>query len=175
MVTIVRGIALSLKKESSKLINSLNEGNFYADCPCCRESFALNDTGLFYLDDFSSQAQEVYNQKICELKDRRTQLKEKKQKISTTSKVAAKAINIGKILERLAPCMKTFPFERNDCRSLFDPIDYIIFEGLEKDGIVNKIIFTDIKTGKARLTGKQKEIQNLVENKQVLWEKYKRK
>jgi len=174
MVTVVGGINLSLKKESSKLINSLNEGSFYAECPCCRESFALKDTGLFYLDDFSSQAQELYTQRICELKDRRKQLKEKKQKISKTSKVAAKAINIGKILERLAPCMKTFPFERNDCRSLFDPIEYIIFEGLEKDGIVKKIIFSDIKTGKARLTGKQKEIKNLVEDKQVLWETYKR-
>ena len=163
-----------MKKEGNKLINSLNEGSFYSECPCCRESFALEDTGLFYLDHFSPQAEELYNEKICELKDRRIQLKEKKQKISKTSKVGAKAVNIGKILERLAPCMGTFPFERNDCRSLFDPIDYIIFEGLEKDGIVSKILFTDIKTGKARLSGKQKEIQNLVENKQVLWETYKR-
>jgi predicted Holliday junction resolvase-like endonuclease len=163
-----------LKKEGNKLIDSLNEGNFYAECPCCRESFALEDTGLFYLDDFSPQAEERYNEKICELKDRRIKLKEKKQKISTTSKVGAKAVNIGKILERLAPCLTTFPFERNDCRSLFDPIDYIIFEGLEKDGKVKKIIFTDIKTGRAKLTGKQPEIKNLVENKHVLWETYKR-
>jgi len=150
---------LSLKKESIKLIESLNKGIFYSECPCCREMFALKDTGLFYLDDFSSQAQELYNQKICELKDRRIQLNGKKQKISKTSKIAAKSINIGKILERLAPCMETFPFNRNDCRSLFDPIDYIVFEGLEKGGLVKKMFFTDIKTGKARLTGKQKEIQ----------------
>ena len=107
---------LSLKKEGIRLINSLNEGGFYAECPCCRESFAIEDTGLFYLDDFSPHAEELYNEKICEFKERRIQLKEKKQKISKTSKVGAKAVNIGKILERLAPCMATFPFERNDCR-----------------------------------------------------------
>jgi len=169
------GIMLSLKKEGTKLINSLNKGSFYAECPCCRESFALKDTGLFYLDDFSPPAEELYNQKIWELKDIRKGLKEKKQKISKTSKIVAKAVNIGKILERLAPCMETFPFERNDCRSLFDPIDYIIFEGLEKEGTVKKILFTDIKTGRfSKLSGKQKEIQSLVENKQVLWETYKR-
>ena len=143
-------------------------------CPCCRERFALEDTGLFYLDDFSPPAEELYTEKICELKDRRIKLKEKKQKISKTSKVGAKAVNIGLILERLAPCMATFPFERNDCRSLFDPIDYIIFEGLEKEGKVKKIIFTDIKTGRANLTGNQPEIKSLVENKQVLWETYNR-
>ena len=165
---------LNLKKEGIKLIQSLNEGNFHSECPCCGESFAIKDVGLFYLDDFSSEAKELYNQKICELKDRRKELKELRLKISKTSKVVAKAVNIGKILERLAPCMQTFPFERNDCRSLFDPIDYIIFEGLEKDGVVNKILFTDFKTGKARLSGKQKRIQKLVENKQVFWEIFSR-
>ena len=122
----------------------------------------------------SAEAEELYNQKICDLRDRRRELKEIRQNISKTSKVVAKAVNIGKILERLAPCMATFPFNRNDCRSLFDPIDYVIFEGLEKEGIVKKIIFSDIKTGRARLTGKQKEIKNLVEDKEVLWETYKR-
>lgn len=175
LIISARGITLSLKKEGINLINSLNEGSFYAECPCCRQSFALKDTGLFYLDDFSSEAEELYNQKICELKDRRKELRERRQKISKTSKVGAKAVNIGKILERLAPCMKTFPFVRNDCRSLFDPIDYIIFEGLEKDGIVKKILFADIKTGKARPTGKQKKIKSLVESKHVVWETYKRK
>ena len=132
---------LSLKKEGIKLIESLNEGSFYAECPCCRESFAFEDTGLFYLDDFSPQAQEIYNEKICELKDRRIQLKEKKRKISKTSKVGATAVNIGKILERLAPCMGTFPFERNDCRSLFDPIDYIISSGLIGSPIMKSYLF----------------------------------
>lgn len=165
---------MSLKKEGTKLINSLNKSSFYAECPCCRESFALKDTGLFYLDDFSSEAEELYNQKICELKDRRKELKEIRQNISKTSKVMAKAVNIGKILERFAPCMATFPFNRNDCRSLFDPIDYVIFEGLTKEGTVKKIIFTDIKTGNAKLGKKQKEIQTLVDNKQVVWDTYKR-
>lgn len=165
---------MSLKKEGLKLIESVNEGGFYSECPCCRETFVLDETGLFYLDDFSPQAEELYKLKLSELEDREKQLKGMKQKINSTSKMGAKAVNIGKILERLAPCMETFPFERNDCRSLFDPIDYIIFEGLEKDSKVKRILFTDIKTGRSRLTKKQKEIQQLVDNKKVVWEKYKR-
>jgi hypothetical protein len=48
-----------------------------------------------------------------------------------------------------------------------DPIDYVIFEGLNKSGTVSKIIFTDIKTGAARLKNNQKEIKSLIENKKV--------
>ena len=47
-----------------------------------------------------------------------------------------------------------------------------IFEGLAKKGKVKKILFTDIKTGNAGLSRKQKEIQTLVENKQVVWDTY---
>jgi predicted Holliday junction resolvase-like endonuclease len=48
--------------------------------------------------------------------------------------------------------MRDFSFDRNDCRSLFDPIDYIIFEGLSKKNSVSKILFTEIKTGRLVLT-----------------------
>lgn len=68
--------------------------------------------------------------------------------------------------------MKGFCFEKNDCRSLFDPIDYVIFEGLTKKTSVSKILFVDIKTGKANLTGKQKEIRRLVQDKKVTWDTY---
>lgn len=69
--------------------------------------------------------------------------------------------------------MKKFHFDRNDCRSLFDPIDYVIFEGLSKKGTVNKIIFSDIKTGHSQLMVKQKQIKSLVEKKRVVWDTYK--
>jgi predicted Holliday junction resolvase-like endonuclease len=39
---------------------------------------------------------------------------------------------------------------------------------------VSKILFTEIKTGKARLNDHQKEIRNLVERKQVTWDTYKK-
>jgi predicted Holliday junction resolvase-like endonuclease len=38
--------------------------------------------------------------------------------------------------------------------------------------MVNKILFVDIKTGKASLTGKQKEIRDLIEDKKVTWDTY---
>src|SRR6266851_1397750 len=111
----------------------------------------LRDCGLFYLDDFTPEAREIYNQLKTELAERAQEIKERKEQISTTSEIGAKAVNIGFILERLAPSMSTFRFARNDCRSLFDPIDYVIFEGLTSKGVVSKLLFVDIKTGGARL------------------------
>jgi predicted Holliday junction resolvase-like endonuclease len=165
---------VNLTKEAKEIIRTLEENNFYSMCPCCGETILLKDAGLFYLDDFSPDAEKLYRQKVAECKLREKQLREKRKKISEKSEISTTAINIGFISERIAPLMRDFYFDRNDCRSLFDPIDYIIFEGLSKKNFVSKILFTEIKTGRARLNDHQKEIRSLVERKQVTWDTYKK-
>ena len=130
---------MSLTKEAKEIIRTLEENQFYAECPCCGETILLKDAGLFYLDDFSPNAEKLYQQKVAECKLREKQLREKRKKISEKSEISTTAINIGFISERIAPLMRDFSFDRNDCRSLFDPIDYIIFEGLSKKNSVSKI------------------------------------
>ena len=61
-----------------------------------------------------------------------------KEKIKGKSEVGARSVNIGKIVERIAPSLKGFPFQCNDCRSLFQPIDYLVLEGLTDTGLVKK-------------------------------------
>jgi len=163
---------MNLVKDAKETIRTLEENRFYAECPCCGEQILLRDAGLFYLDDFSAEAEELYKERLEELREEEKEIRERRKEISRGSEVKSAAVNIGFILERIAPCMKDFCFERNDCRSLFDPIDYVIFEGLTRKGSVNKILFVDIKTGKASLTGKQKEIRGLVEDKKVTWDTY---
>ena len=163
---------MNLTKEAKEIIRTLEENRFYAECPCCGEAVLLKDAGLFYLDDFSPQAEELYKQRMGEIKEGEKELRERRKSIPRISEAKTTAVNIGFILERIAPSMKEFRFDRNDCRSLFDPIDYVIFEGLNKRGSVSKILFTDIKTGKAVLTKKQKEIRDLVETKKVIWDTY---
>jgi predicted Holliday junction resolvase-like endonuclease len=161
---------MNLTKEAKEIIRTLEENNFYVECPCCGKPILLKDAGLFYLDDFSPDAEKLYQQKLAECKIREKEIREKRKKISQKSEVSTEAINIGFILERIAPLLDDFRFDRNDCRSLFDPIDYIIFEGLSKRNSVSRILFIEIKTGKARLNDHQKEIRSLIERKQVTWD-----
>jgi predicted Holliday junction resolvase-like endonuclease len=166
---------MTSENEARRIIHLLEAGNLYAECPCpdCGERFLLKDADLFYLDNFSPTAKELYKQQLEELETNKKQLREMRKKIKQRSKISAQAINIGFILERLVPCMCTFPFEPNDCRSLFDPIDYMVFDGLADTGKVERIVFADIKTGENKLTDVQQEIRRLVENKQVEWRTYK--
>ncbi len=161
------------KQQAREIIAELEKGNLSVDCPCCGERLPLRDAGLFYLNDFTPAGEEIYRRKLAEIKERRKELRAMRGKISIKSETGGKAVNLGFILERLAPALKTFSFDRNDCRSLFEPIDYVIFEGLSKLGKVTRLIFSDIKTGNARLNTNQKQIRELVGRKKLDWDTYR--
>lgn len=161
------------KQQAQEVIDELGKGGLSVDCPCCGEALPLRDAGLFYLNDFTPEAEEIYRRKLAEIKARRKELREMRGKIMEKSEVGGKAVNLGFILERLAPALKSFTFDRNDCRSLFEPIDYVIFEGLSKLGKVTRLIFADIKTGNARLNNNQKQICELIQRKKLDWDTYR--
>ena len=160
------------RSRARQIIRTLESKGFYAECPCCDEPVRLSECGLFYLDEFTDKAKQAHEMVGEELAQQAERLRRRRGAISLTSEVGAKAVNIGFILERLAPAMKGFRFSRNDCRSLFDPIDYVIFEGLDAKGVVSRIIFADIKTGGSRLNSVQREIKSAVEHGKVEMETY---
>lgn len=164
---------MDTKKQAREVISSLKNGPFFVECPCCEDSVRLRDAGLFYLGEFTPEAKKLLEERKTGLKETEKELKERRRAMPEKSERGAKSVNIGFILERLAPSLSQFRFNRNDCRSLFEPIDYLIFEGLTLTGKVNRIIFSDIKTGKARLQNSQKQIRELVARKRVSWDTYK--
>jgi predicted Holliday junction resolvase-like endonuclease len=160
------------KKDAVELISTLKSSGFRSECPECGETFKLNAANLFQGGDFSTEALAVYDQRLADIKKRKAELKQLKASISVKSETGARATNLGFIYERLAPTLKGFKLDPNDCRSLFDPIDYVVFDGLSKKGRVDAIIFMDVKSGEARLSKKQKQIQAVVEGSKVAFQIY---
>ena len=154
------------------LIIFLQQNGFKANCPTCGEGIKLKDSSLFSLDNFNAQAKRLLNEKKEELKIQREEISKKKVSTQKRVETTTGSVNMGFILERLAPVLEHFPFDKNDCRSLFDPIDYVIFEGLQKTGKVQKIFFVDIKSGKAKLKANQKAIKQMIEQKKVEFKNY---
>lgn len=163
---------MSTATELRKLIKELSSGRFYIECPCCGEEIPLSKAGLFFLDNFTDQAKEAYETRLQKLKESFADLRARRKILPKRIQTTTQAVNIGFVLERLAPVLDTFRFAPGDCRSLFDPIDYVIFEGLSEKGKVSRILFGDIKSGKARLNQKQRAIKGVIEKGKVDFDTY---
>ncbi|MCX5835737.1 MAG: hypothetical protein NTX62_01960 [Deltaproteobacteria bacterium] len=74
----------------------------------------------------------------------------------------SQSVRYGKTVEQWIPFSSNFPFSRQDFRFIGAPIDGIAFE---KD----KIVFVEFKAGDSKLSEKQKQIRQLVENKKIEW------
>src|SRR5262245_49565493 len=122
-----------------KVIRDLKKANILmAECPDCGEEFLLAKATLFDAAGPLPEAASAYvTQRQSEFKDRAERLtleiaKLKKRKLSATviSERCTISTGLGFILEKLALGWAEFPHRPQDCRPLYEPIDYIAFDGL---------------------------------------------
>ncbi|MAG59314.1 hypothetical protein CMO96_00800 [Candidatus Woesebacteria bacterium] len=71
-------------------------------------------------------------------------------------------VRLGHISETIAPFLESFEFNPEECSFLGKPIDYISFS---KEAIT----IVEIKSGRAQLTKKQRQIRDLIKDGKVYW------
>lgn len=126
----------------------------------------MDEVSLFTEDDLHKKAlkhQEAQWREIAEMKLKLKKLRTEKEK---QLKVTIKAINIGQIIEHFTPILRGFEYHPNDCRALLKPIDYLVFNGYHKNK-VDSIRFVEIKSGKAGITGREKQVRDIIESGKV--------
>jgi len=140
------------------------------ECPHCTEEFSIKRAKLFSMyDTYPPAVQKIVRERLDAANELSDELTERKRKLADNIKkkpekitVSAQASNFGKIAEQIIPAFLTFPYRQNECRPLFEPVDYIIFTNLSKKQRVEAIKFVDVKTGNGRLTREQRQIRDRV-------------
>jgi len=148
------------------LIQSLKSSLLVAKCRCGGE-FPLSKALLF--DGTKPFPEEAESRRLTyeeDLKTRTFLLKKGITAASQRAEVTAEAVTIGQTVEHLVPALEGFHFNPADCRTLFDPIDLLVFEGLTSSQ-VNSLTFLEIKTGSARLNRHQALVRDAVEEERV--------
>jgi len=76
----------------------------------------------------------------------------------------SRSVVSGKVQEHLAPLFPAFlsQFNPKDARFLGSPLDFIVFDGLD-EGEVRRVVFVEIKTGKASLLSRERLCRDAIE------------
>jgi predicted Holliday junction resolvase-like endonuclease len=80
----------------------------------------------------------------------------------------SQAVTAGKVHEQLIPYLPGFPFNPKDVRFLGSPIDLVVFDGLA-EGQVRRVVFLEVKTGRAGLTSRERSVRDAVQAGEVEW------
>lgn len=76
------------------------------------------------------------------------------------------ASKYGKMTENFMPFLADYPYDAHNFRFIGNPIDGISFED-------DKVVFIEFKTASSRLTPKQMQIRELIENRRVTFEEHR--
>ena len=153
-----------MTKSSKQLIAELQRNRrFMGTCPACQEDFSLADSVLFAVDETApEQALAAIKLIRQQIRDRKVQLAQARERMTKRAQNTAAAVNLGKIVEKIVPSFPSFSHAASDCRALFEPIDYLIFSGLTEKRCVESLLFVDVKSGGARLNRTQRGIKQIV-------------
>lgn len=156
--------------KSNQIIEHLQD--YQSSCPYCETKLKLSEVEVFDDKNFKEKSLEFYELELKKVQKQKERIDGLQNGNYNWLTVNTKAINVGFILERIILTMDSFKYNHNDCRPMFDPLDYLIFEGLTEKGYVENITFVDVKTGNARLTDGQKQIKQTILDKNVKFRTY---
>lgn len=104
------------------------------------------------------------------MRQKERELREEKSKIRSDAVKKSRAVLMGSLMEQVGPLLPGFKHNPNDLRALWDPIDFVAFNGIGVQREVSSITFIDVKSGDARLTSVQRTIKEVVESGRVSFE-----
>ncbi len=99
--------------------------------------------------------------------DRR--LRKREREIRQDAIARSRAGQLGKTIEKVVPMFPGFGHHPYDVRPIFDPIDFVVFDGYLQ-GEVTDICFVEFKTGQSRLNSLQASIRETISKKRVSFE-----
>lgn len=169
---------MTKKNEIENIIKQiLKTKGLKIECPECGDEFSAKKANLFNMyggypvkaqrklarnyKDLQEEEDEL-NQQANDIKEKRKELRGLLKTKPEAVKKSTESINFGQITEKIIPSFDEFPYKQKDCRSLFDPVDYIVFNGLSRAGKVDLIKVIDVKSGNARLNKRQTEIKDAI-------------
>jgi predicted Holliday junction resolvase-like endonuclease len=139
-------------------------------CPCCGKLVRVSDLRLkakdpairTWLDDYEKKVQEL-GRKEEQFEEIEEELREKAREKGR--KKAEKIIN-----NAISPSLKSLKFNPFDVKPIFNPVDFVVFKGMNKEDLVSDIILLSKKYESSPLNLIRHQIDVAIQKKRYEWQ-----
>ena len=156
--------SIAIRKMSSTVIEVMRASDQIAGyCPTCNELFRMSEVELFYIPDRKKDFLTELRKKQLELHHQIATEREDAIKRSRSSLM-------GRLFETVRPFLPEFSHHPGDLRSIWNPVDFVSFNGLALNRCVESITFVEVKSGRSTLTGVERSVREAIEHGKVSFE-----
>jgi len=85
----------------------------------------------------------------------------------------SRAVLGGLAAEQVAPWLPDFPCNPADARFIGKPVDFVAFPGAAEGRTIRDVLFIEVKTGRASLSDREKEVRRAVDQGRVRYVVYR--
>jgi predicted Holliday junction resolvase-like endonuclease len=143
--------------------------HIFGTCPQCHALFRLVDARVSYDSpykfDWLDEIQTVQESWQTKTED----LEEKGKEMRRVAIERATRTQLPKLLKRMVPTFAAHKLNPKDIKTVFHPIDFVVFDGLNKDR-VNRVLLMDRKTSETNRASIQKSITDTIRTDSIGWE-----
>lgn len=158
-----------MQKEVLEFYSSLR--HIFGVCTCCGEIFRLSDCKLYQKKKPDNDWKEELDKEIQRLENLEEKIREKIE----TNKEAARTLgrqNADKLVKKIDKIFHPLKLNCNDCKVIFHPIDFIVFNGMNNnhgDCAIKEIMLLDKNNKSGQYLNIQRSIENVIKTKNYDW------
>ena len=158
-----------MQKEVLEFYSSLR--HIFGVCPCCGEIFRLSDCKLYQKKKPEADWKEELDKEILRLDNLEEKILEKIEATKETARTVGRQ-NADKLVRKIDKIFLPLKLNCNDCKVIFHPVDFIVFNGMNSNGgdcSIKDIILLDKNNKSGQYLQIQKSIENVVVKKNYEW------
>ena len=144
--------------------------NIFGLCPMCGEVFRLSEIKISYKRKFPIDWYDKLLVEVEKLDEKEMKLEEKLKIIREKATEYARRILLPKLLRKVDPLFTSLGYFPQDAKAIFDPIDFVVFDGMNRDEKVKRVVFMDQQTENRNQRVIQKSIEKTIEKERYEWE-----
>ena len=136
--------------------------NIFGVCPHCQELFRLSDIKISYRKKFARDWYGNLEKQEEKIDDERMNLEETLAAIREKAQELARQRHLPRMLRQVDPVFTPLGYYPQDVKAVFDPMDFVIFDGMNRAGKVKRIVFMDEYNTDERIRRIQSSIENAI-------------
>ena len=144
--------------------------NVFGICPRCGELFRLSDIKISYGRKFALDWYDRLLKKDENTAEKEEELEERLRSIREKAVDRARKVQLPRLLGKVDPLFTPLGYYPQDVKAVFDPVDFVVFDGMNRDERVRKVVFMDQQTEDVERQAIQKSIEAAIRKGKYGWE-----
>ena len=137
--------------------------NIFGICPHCQTLFRLSDIKISYRQRFAKDWYDRLLKQDEKIQDEQATIRDTLDEIREKTVERTRKRLLPQMLMQADPIFTPLGYYPQDVKAIFDPIDFAIFDGMNKDGNVRRVVLMDEHSKDEQIQRVQSSVETAIQ------------